>query len=595
MRKLLYHILLLLATFAMGKGLFILYNKEQGVTPTDFLEVWRHGLGMDISVACYLLVIPWLLLLLYSRWPRIPLGRILLPYHILTATAVALALVADILLYPFWQYKLDYSVLSYLHSPEGVTSSVSGLFILGSVIAVVIVAVLLTLGQQCLYRRVQQRPHWIFYLLPIALFIGIRGGVQEGTMNVGTAYYSPRLFLNHAAVNPVFSFLYSASKAGSQQEAYHFLSDDEAQAAFQGLYPEKSPENPGALENPNSLLRTQRPQIIIVQLEGMCARFLSELGGLPDVCPNLSRYIPEGVFFDQCYANSYRTDRGTLSALSGHISYPTLSLMKYPALYQRLPSLARTLAAAGYSTRYTYGGDITFMGTQGYLLATGFQELVSEEDFSLREANASKWGVRDSLVLQRALHDFRSVRLHMVQTLDSHEPFEVPYQRLQDKVQNAFAYTDHCLGQFLDSLKATPEWQNLLVIIWSDHGVMYQQNYESPEFFHIPMLWVGGALRDPRRISTLMNQSDIAATLLAQLGLSHDDFPWSRDILSADYRYPFAYSTFPSGIMWRDSTGITLYDISAQRVIHSAPQQGTAQRIRRAQAVLQFSTQNLKL
>lgn len=35
----------------------------------------------------------------------------------------------------------------------------------------------------------------------------------------------------------------------------------------------------------------------------------------------------------------------------------------------------------------------------------------------------------------------------ILQTSSSHEPFEVPFHKFDDKVKNAFAYTDDCLGK----------------------------------------------------------------------------------------------------------------------------------------------------
>ena len=81
------------------------------------------------------------------------------------------------------------------------------------------------------------------------------------------------------------------------------------------------------------------------------------------------------------------------------------------------------------------------------------------------------------------------------------------------------------------------------------------------------MLWIGGAVRQPRRMPVLMNQSDLAATLLGQLGIAHADFPWSRNVLASGYRYPFVYCAFPSGFLFRDATGSTIYDTSADRLI----------------------------
>jgi hypothetical protein len=59
--------------------------------------------------------------------------------------------------------------------------------------------------------------------------------------------------------------------------------------------------------------------------------------------------------------------------------------MKMTRGASRLPSLARTLQAAGYTTSFTYGGDINFTNMKGYLLATGFQHLTADTDFSRAE------------------------------------------------------------------------------------------------------------------------------------------------------------------------------------------------------------------
>lgn len=67
-----------------------------------------------------------------------------------------------------------------------------------------------------------------------------------------------------------------------------------------------------------------------------------------------------------------------------------------------------------------------------------------------------------------------------------------------------------------------------------------------------------------------MSQTDIAATLLGQLGLPHDDFPFSRDVMADTYTYPFAFNTFNNGFNLRDSTGCTVFDNVAGRALYGA-------------------------
>ena len=589
----------LLLLFALGKMVFLMYNAD--VSPfgcADAWQVWWHGLTMDISTAGYVTALPLLLALISVWWRNLPLRWVLWPYLTVVAVLLAVIIGGDTVLYEFWKFKLNAAIFGYMQNPEGATSSVSPLFIITRVGGILLLAVLA--GWLLLRRTPVHFPavsrrlvHTVLLVLcGGALFVGIRGGVQQGVMNVGVAYYSPSLFLNHAAVNPAFSLLSSLSKTKDFGGQFNWQDDKSLARSFEGLYP-------GETEDiQDTLLRVKRPNVLVVLMESFGSKFVHELGGLPDVAPGMSRLIPQSIFWTRFYSNSFRTDRGTVSAFSGWVSYPTVSLMRLPEKLNHLPSLARSLQREGYHTGYLYGGDITIMNKKGYLVATGYRQLTSAADFPKRETSESKWGANDSVTARRPYEMIAGGQMpapwHMtVQTLSSHEPFEVPYHRLSDKKLNAFAFTDHCVTTLIDSLRNTPQWDNLLVILIPDHGFLYDLTYESPEFFHAPMLWLGGAIREPRRMEVLMNQSDLAATLLSQMGISHQDFPWSRNVLSRNYSYPFAYSSFPSGILFADSTGVSVFDITSRKPITEQPAP-SPDRIHKAKTILQMSYDRLE-
>lgn len=589
----------LLLLFALGKMVFLMCNAD--VSPfgcADAWQVWWHGLTMDISTAGYVTALPLLLALVSVWWRRLPLRWVLWPYLTVVAVLLAVIIGGDTVLYEFWKFKLNAAIFGYMQNPEGATSSVSPLFIITRVGGILLLAVLA--GWLLLRRTPVHFPavrrrlvHTVLLVLcGGALFVGIRGGVQQGVMNVGVAYYSPSLFLNHAAVNPAFSLLSSLSKTKDFGGQFNWQDDKSLARSFEGLYP-------GETEDiQDTLLRVKRPNVLVVLMESFGSKFVHELGGLPDVAPGMSRLIPQSIFWTRFYSNSFRTDRGTVSAFSGWVSYPTVSLMRLPEKLNHLPSLARSLQREGYHTGYLYGGDITIMNKKGYLVATGYRQLTSAADFPKRETSESKWGANDSVTARRTYEMIAGGQMpepwHMTfQTLSSHEPFEVPYHRLSDKKLNAFAFTDHCVTTLIDSLRNTPQWDNLLVILIPDHGFLYDLTYESPEFFHAPMLWLGGAIREPRRMEVLMNQSDLAATLLSQMGISHTDFPWSRNVLSRNYRYPFAYSSFPSGILFADSTGVSVFDITSRKPITEQPAP-SPDRIHKAKTILQMSYDRLE-
>jgi phosphoglycerol transferase MdoB-like AlkP superfamily enzyme len=326
------------------------------------------------------------------------------------------------------------------------------------------------------------------------------------------------------------------------------------------------------------LLTTKTPNIVMVIMEG-CGGTFTLLNDKADVTPNLTRLAQKGVFFSNCYANSWRTDRGNVSILSGYPAFPNSSVMKISSKCGKLPSIARTLGKKGYYARYIYGGDINFTNTKGYLIGTGFNETISDKDFSLADQQSSSWGVCDEKVFDRAIqvigddHRKGMQSMNVIMTLSSHEPWDVPMQKkFDDEELNAFYYLDKCIGEFVDKLKAHQLWDNTLLIILPDHGSRYQSyGYESRITCHIPLIWTGGAVIKQKDITVLCNQSDLAATLLGQMGIPHEEFPFSRDVLSSSYRYPFATYSYTNHIALIDSTNqYHLYDLQDNRIEEDA-------------------------
>lgn len=584
--------------FLLQKPLFMLYNGAigKGIPVTDFFRVLYHGASLDAATAGYLTAIPWLVILVSFWFKRIPLRGILGGYYILIAILVSCIGIADMSLYPFWGFKLDASIFQYLDSPKNALASVSTGFIAVHIVFILILAALLSLLWFAVTpKRLEATRHrlagtGLTLLLGGVLFIIIRGGVTESTSNIGQAYFCNDEFLNHSAVNPAFSLLASAGKTQKYEEQFNFFDEKERQALFDGLYPTQG-------ENTTQLLNTRRPNILIILMEGFGGVFVEPLGGLPDVSPNLNRLSKEGIFFTRCYANSFRTDRGTLCTLSGYQSFPTLSVMKIPAKSRTLPALAEKLVKEGYQTDFLYGGDINFTNMKSYLLGSGYQQLTADVDFSLSQQK-NAWGVNDDITfehLYNVLKERKKGPWHTTfLTLSSHEPFEVPYHRLQEQIPNAFAFTDECLGKFIDRMKQLPQWKDLLIICLPDHGFYYPREgfAQSPRIHHIPMLWLGGAVKQPMVIDKLMNQTDLAATLLGQLGMEHKEFNFSRNVLGKEYTYPFAYYTYNNGVAFIDSTGVTVLDNNSGQTVMDEPAPDE-HRLKLGKTILQSSYDDL--
>ena len=588
--------LVTLLFFVVGKVGFMLYHHGgHDFSLSDMMQVIGHGLSLDLSTSFYIFILPFLLTII-SLWVRVP-RWVYRVYYVIAAVLLALAFVADTSLYEFWLFKLDASCLQYLETPTEAMASVSVWYVLLRILSFLLIAFLI---------------YWVYdkltsYLLPLTsylskliatlvalllipfIIIGIRGGLDESTTNIGQVYFSQNQFLNHSAVNPFFSFFASFEKTASNNVTYHFMEDEECEKIVSELYNTQS-------MGIDTLLSTQQPNIIVILLES-CGGQFTEISGRTDITPNLNRLAKEGIYFTNCYGNSWRTDRGTLCTWSGYPSFPTMSVMKIPSKSRTMPNIARTLQEErGYHTHYLYGGDINFTNMRSYLVSGGFCDLTWKEDYTSDEQKSAKWGVRDDITFETLYQLTTSMQqpyLIGYSTLSSHSPWDVPIHHFDDEVLNAFYYLDQCVGNFIERLRKSPAWDNTLVVMLPDHGIFYQDIDESnPLLNHIPMIWVGGAVKEPRRVEQICNQTDLPATLLGQLGLNHDAYTFSRDVLSKTYTRPVAIHTYDDGFTMIDSTSFVNYDFISDRVVRSEGN-GCERLIRQAQAILQAATKDL--
>ena len=567
-----------LLVMAIEKPLFLLWYHAQAAEASAAelaLVVW-NGLKLDQTVAGYITALPLLVVLaalwIPGRWSR----SVLKGYLLVIAAVAATAFAANLALYEYWAFPLDSSVLQYLASPKEALASVTA----GQLLLQLLVAAAVFGGMAWCYlrvlrlynpaRRSTHRAGSMLVLLLAAgvLFLPIRGGVSVATANVSKVYFSGRMFLNHAAVNPLFSFLSTLSDGDDALYEYEFFPEPERAAIFEPL----RGDLPAGIGT-DTLLRTRRPNVVLFLVESFGRSTVDERVGGEPVAPEFQRLKGEGVYFDNLFANSFRTDRGTVAVLSGFPAQTKMSVMKLPVKSQRLPSIARSLRREGYATSFYYGGDLNFTNTASYLYGTGFDRLTWQKDLHF-DAPTSKWGYADDVVIDaftdHVLAEAASQRpfFAAMLTLSSHEPFDVPFAKFDDPMLNAMAFTDACLGRFVERVRQTPVWKDLLVILIADHAYPYPYGIANSDALRhrIPMLWLGGAVRRPAVVETYGSQSDLAATLLAQLGIAHGDFLFSRDLFDPA-RPKFGYWCFNNGFGVADAGGTTIFDCTSARVI----------------------------
>ena len=371
------------------------------------------------------------------------------------------------------------------------------------------------------------------------------------------------MYANQAAINPVWNFLYEVMHINKIKGNYAFMPEEKAQQLVDSVYMETG-------DYPR-VLKTDRPNVVVLLLETFTLNAW-------DAMPNLQAVAKEGIFFSNIYATGNRSDRGILGVISGFPAYPNVSMLKYPNKTYEQPRFPLYFEAEGYSTRFYYAGDLNFGGFRSYVTMS-FQSVVTEDDFSGEAIeNRFKWGVHDGYMLDRLYEDLRIAQvpfMYMAFTMSSHEPFIVPMETKipgddnGSKLKNAIAYTDQCLGEFFEKCKKSGLWDNTLFVLVADHGTRHVGNLQPhlPEAYRIPMIFTGGALsvRDSV-VNTLGSQTDMVATLFAQLGMDASAFHYSKNLLNPA-AVPFAFYAFTNAAAVVTANGAYIYDLKTKKPI----------------------------
>lgn len=609
--------------FVLQKPLFLFLEKGSATQPVDniFTElpavIW-HGLPLDLSMAGYLSVIPGFLSIAVVWLKRELVKPIMNIYFIIASLFITCSFLLNASLYPYWKYPLDSTPLFYFFtSPADAIASVS----IWQVILSIVILIVLTVGVWFTLRmrgekrqqysrysygyggfgsgkrnrfddfdRHRGRTSIILLLLTGLLFLPIRGGITVSTMNTGQAYYSQNAYLNHSAVNPLFSLLESITHQEDFASQYRFMKDKEADKIFATMT-STSDENTYPLLN-EATFKKGTPDILIVIMESFASDIMPSMGSYKDVAVCLDSIAQQSILFTRFYANSFRTDRGMVSILSGYPAQPTTSIMRYPRKTSQLPSIARNLAKyKNYKTTYYYGGDADFCNMRSYLVSQGYQHIISDANFPI-EDKLSKWGVPDHILAAKMMEDIKAQQnekrpmLRILQTSSSHEPFEVPYHRLKDKRLNAFAYTDSVMGAIVREYRKLPRWKNTLIVFVPDHvgGYKEQLNDHDRSRYQIPLILAGGAISRPMKVGIIGSQHDIAATLLGQLGVEHREFTFSKNMMSdATPKFAFFAVNDAFGIVSEENS--LIYDNRAKRIVYDKGEKGF--NLKRGQAYLQ--------
>lgn len=288
---------------------------------------------------------------------------------------------------------------------------------------------------------------------------------------------------------------------------------------------------------------TEKPNVVMIVVESLGAKFIGPLGGKKDVTPFLNALSDRSVFFENLYATGTRTVRG-LEAINLSVPpTPGYAVVKRPN-HKNLFSLGNTFKNNGYDPIFLYGGRGFFDNMNSFFEGNGFST-IDQGAYSESEVTFSNaWGVCDEDMFRKALTvlDRPSAgkpKLLFMLTTSNHRPFTYPEGKIDIPSGTgrlgAVKYTDYAIGKFLTEAEAKPWAKNTIFIVIADHSTEGRGRFDlEMSDFHIPMWIYAPAFLKPERMKQLVSQIDLLPSLIHLLGLKDQSPFFGKSFFAGD-------------------------------------------------------------
>lgn len=286
----------------------------------------------------------------------------------------------------------------------------------------------------------------------------------------------------------------------------------------------------------------RKPNIILVTIESLSAKYLGSNGDTRNLTPNLDELRKHSLYFNNFYATGTRTDRGLEAITLSIPPTPGRSIVKRVGRESGFASLGQQLFAVGYDSVFVYGGRGYFDNMNAFFGGNGYrvvdQSSVKESEISFKNA----WGMADEDLYRQAVKladvDHAKKRPFFLQlmTTSNHRPYTYPEGRIDIASghgrDGAVKYTDYAIGKFLAQAREKPWFKDTVFVFVADHTAgsagkedLPITNYQIPLFIYAPQFVTAG------EFSQLASQIDLAPTLLSLLHMDYTSTFFGRDLL----------------------------------------------------------------
>lgn len=283
--------------------------------------------------------------------------------------------------------------------------------------------------------------------------------------------------------------------------------------------------------------------------------------------PFLDSLITVSYAFDYSFASGIRSVDAMPSVLAGIPRYIEPYTHNSYAV-NTIEGLPRMLESKGYRSAFFHGAPNQSLWFNGVTSAAGYDDYYGMTEFADDSQYDGTWAIWDE-----PFFDFFADKTDLIAkegkpflvtvfSASSHQPYKVP-QKYEGKFKKgvieemqAVAYADYSLKKYFERVKNSPWYKNTIFVFTADHtGPFAHDEYKNecgrfliPIFFYAP----GGQLPVKMVKDRLMQQIDVAPSLLSLLNYDKPFFSFGKNIFSAD-------TTHFVNFVFNDNNGTSQY------------------------------------
>jgi phosphoglycerol transferase MdoB-like AlkP superfamily enzyme len=286
--------------------------------------------------------------------------------------------------------------------------------------------------------------------------------------------------------------------------------------------------------------------VMLVMIESLSAEFMGAYGDKRELTPKLDALSEKSLFFSNFFATGTRTVRGMEAVTMSVPPTAGRSIVKRPD-NANMFGIGWVFKEKGYDNKFIYAGHGYFDNMNEYFSNNGFN-IVDRVSFSDEEINfANVWGVCDEDLFAKSIKEAdksyskKQPFFSFVMTTSNHRPFTYPEGKIDIPSHNGreggVKYTDYAINKFLDDASKKPWFNETLFVFVADHNAGSAGKNELPLYrYKIPFMVYAPSLIEPKKVSKLSSQIDLAPTLFSLMNWSYKSKFYGHDILASDFK-----------------------------------------------------------